>query len=103
MGNPIGPGSDSQIVRFDYFDNHVIWSFWVQRIFVDKDYFYTLTIRNNYNHDNNFSKFVFGLSRQGLTKFIDWEISLAYQLNMNYGWKPGEYRHNLTAALTIDY
>lgn len=103
LGNPIGPGSDSQIVRFDYFDNRAIWSFWVQRIFVDKDYFYSLTIRNNYNHDNNFSKFVFGLSRQGLTKFIDWEISLAYQLNMNYGWKPGEYRHNLTAALTIDY
>ena len=103
LGSPVGPGSDSQIIQFDYFDSYVLWSFWLQRTFIDKDYFYSLTVDNNYNHDSNYSKYAIGASRQSLTNIVDWKISLSYHLHMNYGWKPGEYKHNLIAALTFEY
>ena len=105
LGSPIGPGSDSQILRFDYFNSHVIWSFWGQRIFVDKDYFFSLTIRenDNYSQDHNYAQFIFGVAREELTSVVDWKISLSYQLHLNYGWKPKELRHNLTAFVKLEY
>ena len=103
MGSPVGPGSDSQIIQFDYFDSYAVWSFWLQRTFVDKDYYYSLTVDDSYNQDDNYSKYAIGASRESLTSIVDWKISLSYHLHMNYGWRQGEYEHNFIAALTFEY
>lgn len=104
LGNPIGPGSDSQILAVRYFRPHCIWDGSMQRVFVDKDYFFDLTTDpNTLAGDENWAKFIFTVKRTQLSHLFDWYVEAAYIAELGYGWDPDTNIHNFHLGAGMSY
>jgi hypothetical protein len=103
LGNPIGPGSDSQIVKVSLTGQDVLWEWWMQRIFIDKDYFYTLTVDDGYSHDKNYAQGIFGVKRTSMGTKIDWYSSIEMSANFNYAYVVDNNIVNVSLHTGVSY
>ena len=99
LGNPVGPGSDSQILRIDYFNKGAMYSLWFQRVLMDKDYFFHLTelydltpphpdppYGTNRHPYYPYTLLIIGTEYSQLLKQWKYFFRIEAQFHYNYGW-----------------
>ncbi|OQX28976.1 MAG: hypothetical protein B0D92_06080 [Spirochaeta sp. LUC14_002_19_P3] len=103
MGNPIGPGSDSQIMAISLYDIKFAWRWWLQRIFVDKDFFMDLTLNDLISNVYNYTILTAGIRYTRFWRYFDWSVEAVYSLHLNYGFLQQNHKHNLYLGLEFRY
>ena len=87
LGSPIGPGSDSQILRVDYFNKGAMYSIWFQRILMDKDLLFRLTSNGSKHPYYPYAQLIIGSEYSQRLPTISYFLRLESQVHFNYGWQ----------------
>ena len=104
LGSPIGPASDSQILAMALYDTRVAWEWWIQRISVDNDYVYELSIMDEpYNRDYNYAILVAGIRWTQFNRFFDWYLEATGSLHLNYGYERDNDLGNIYLGAGLSY
>ncbi|MCF7914648.1 MAG: capsule assembly Wzi family protein [Spirochaetaceae bacterium] len=101
LGAKIGPGSDSQWLKFTLYQPSGLWSFSIQRIAHDKDYYYKIDEIQEYMDE--FSEFNIGIERVLLNKNYEAYVSGRYAFLMNNNYVNNKHLHNFHVIIGLNY
>lgn len=99
LGAAIGPGSDSQWLKLTLYQPEGLWSFAVQRIAHDKDYYYKIVEEGI----DEFSEFNIGVERVLINNNYEAYISGRYVFLINNNYVNNSHTHNLHFIIGFTY